>query len=80
MWNEMRKGTPARLPGYLEDVREAAVVPIILLLTADRADVLRFISLSDGFYWMAECLTVAVRRGHRAIYGGLCHVRDMYFS
>ena len=49
MWNEMRKGTPARLPGYLEDVREAAVVPIILLLTADRADVLRFISLSDGF-------------------------------
>ena len=50
MWNEMRKGTPARLPGYLEDVREAAVVPIILLLTADRADVLRFISLSDGFF------------------------------
>ena len=35
IWNEMRTGTPARLPGYLEDVREAAVVPIILLLIAD---------------------------------------------
>ena len=58
MWNEMRKGTPARLPGYLEEVREAAVVPIILLLTADRADVLRFISLSDGFFtgWQKNVL------------------------
>ena len=48
LWDE-EKNSYWMLPGYLEGLKEAGGVPIILPLTADGTDIARLVDLCDGF-------------------------------
>ena len=53
LWNAMRKGPPARLPGDLEDAQEAVIIPVILPLTAGGAGIARRVSVCGGLFFAA---------------------------
>ena len=48
LWDEARNSY-WMLPGYLEGLMEAGTIPVILPLTADRADISRLVGLCSGF-------------------------------
>ena len=48
LWDE-EKNSYWMLPGYLEGVKEAGAIPVILPLTADGTDIAQLMVLCDGF-------------------------------
>ena len=48
LWDK-EKNSYWMLPGYLEGLEEAGAIPIILPLTADRADIAQIVEVCDGF-------------------------------
>ena len=48
LWDEEKKSY-WMLPGYLEGVKEAGAIPVILPLTTNGADIAQLVDLCDGF-------------------------------
>ncbi len=48
LWDE-EKNSYWMLPGYLEGVKEAGAIPVILPLTTNGADIAQLVDLCDGF-------------------------------
>lgn len=57
LWDEEKKSY-WMLPGYLEGVKEAGAIPIILPLAADGADIAQLADLCDGFLFTGGRMSI----------------------
>ena len=77
LWDE-EKNSYWMLPGYLEGLEEAGAIPIILPLTADRADIAQIVEVCDGFLFTGgqDVAPQLYGEATRPTCGELCHARD----
>lgn len=77
LWDE-EKNSYWMLPGYLEGVKEAGAIPVILPLTADGTDIAQLMDLCDGFLFTGgqDVDPQSYGEAMKPFCGELCPARD----